>query len=282
MSGAQAVSANAAQVDYWNSAAGETWARFQQLLDRQVEPLGAQAMRQLAISPGERVVDIGCGCGQTSLELAARVGPAGRIVGVDISVPMLEVARRRLGAEAGSVVEFRRADAQCDDLGRAIYDAAYSRFGVMFFSDPIAAFANIRRSLKSGGRLGFVCWRSLEDNAWMREPLAAAPALPPAEPPEPAAPGPFAFADCGRVRAILDESGFSEVTIDPFDTRIGCGGVEEALDLALRVGPLGSRMREHPQLMSSVAGAVRSVLQRFATPQGVLMPAGVWIVQARK
>jgi len=275
-------SANAAQVDYWNAAAGETWARFQELLDRQIEPLGTRAMNRLAISPAEWVIDVGCGCGQTSLQLAARVGSVGRVVGVDISGPMLEVARHRLAAETGAAVEFRRADAQCDDLGRAVFHAAYSRFGVMFFADPIAAFTNIRRSLKADGRLAFVCWRSLEDNAWMREPLAAAAfALPPAEPSDPAAPGPFAFADPRRVRSILETAGFESVTIDSFESRIGCGDVGESMQLALRVGPLGARLREHRELMSSVAAAVRPVLERFATPQGVLMPAAVWIVGAR-
>ncbi len=281
MSGAAQRPANAEQIDYWNSAAGETWVRFQAQLDHLIAPLGAEALRQLAARPGECVIDIGCGCGDTSLDLAARVGAQGRVLGVDISRPMLDVARRRLAAEPGAA-EFRQADAQCDDLGHAEFDAVFSRFGVMFFTDPVAAFANLRTALKPGGRLAFVCWRALRDNDWMREPLdAAAPYLPPASSSDPAAPGPFAFSDPVRVRSILTDAGFVSVTIDPFDARIGGGDIGESLHLALRIGPLGYQMRENPQLMPSVAGAVRAALERYATPQGVMMPAGVWIVRAQ-
>ena len=210
MSGSLNTSANAAQIDYWNTVAGETWARFQEQLDRQVEPLGLAAMDALAPSDGEHVIDIGCGCGQTSLALASRVAPTGTVVGVDISKPMLEVARRRPRPTATSALTFRQLDAQTDDLGRVVFDAAFSRFGVMFFSDPVAAFANIKASLKPSGRLAFVCWRSLAENPWMQAPLQAAlPFIPPVTPPDPTAPGPFAFADADRVRAILIKTEFA-------------------------------------------------------------------------
>ena len=150
---------NAAQIEYWNAGAGETWAQFQEALDRQVEPLGLAAMDRLSPGEGEHVLDIGCGCGQTSLALAARVRPTGSVVGVDISKPMLDVASRR-PRSADLQVTFRNLDAQTGDLGHELFDAAYSRFGVMFFGDPVAAFANIRGSLKPHGRLAFVCWRS--------------------------------------------------------------------------------------------------------------------------
>jgi SAM-dependent methyltransferase len=274
-------SGNAAQIEYWNAAAGESWARFQEQLDRQIAPLGLESLRALAAVKAEAVIDIGCGCGQTSLELAARVGSEGRVVGVDISTPMLEVARRRPLLESTRRPEFHRLDAQTDDLGRAIFDAAFSRFGVMFFSDPVAAFRNIRAALKPHGRLAFVCWRPLDENPWLQAPLdAARPFLPPLPTADPAAPGPFAFADASRVRSILLEAGFRSVTIDPFDTRIGGADVEQTLQLAFRVGPLGSALREHPQLQENIADAVREVLTEYATPQGVLMPAAVWIVLA--
>ena len=144
-------SSNAAQIEYWNTTAGETWAQFQEALDRQVEPLGLAAMDLLCPGEGEHIIDIGCGCGQTSLALAARVRPTGSVVGVDISEPMLDVALRR-PRSADLQVAFRKLDAQTGDLGRGLFDAAFSRFGVMFFSDPVAAFANIRTSLKPDGR----------------------------------------------------------------------------------------------------------------------------------
>jgi SAM-dependent methyltransferase len=284
---AAVAAANDAQVDYWNTTAGETWARHQQQLDRQLEILGLEAMRVLAPATGERILDIGCGCGETTLELAAHVGPSGAVVGVDISEPMLEVARRRDPPAGVARPAFRNLDAQtadlrAADLGRAAFDGAFSRFGVMFFADPTAAFANIRAALKPGGRLAFVCWRPFQDNPWMREPMAAAaPLLPPLPPVDPIAPGPFAFADDGRVRGILADAGFGSITVEPFDARIGGSSVEETVNLTLRVGPLGRILREMPQMADAVVGAVRAAIQPHDTPGGVLMPAAVWIVSAR-
>ncbi len=277
-----AVSPNAAQIEYWNAVAGETWAQFQAPLDRQIEPLGLAAIDALQSVPGEHIIDIGCGCGQTSLALAARVAPTGSVLGIDLSKPMLEVARQRPRPAANLRMDFRQLDAQTADIGRGVFDAAFSRFGVMFFSDPAAAFAHIRASLKPGGRLVFVCWRPLAENPWMLAPLQAAlPFIPPVEPPDPTAPGPFAFADAGRVRSILSDAGFASVTTEPFDARIGSGDLEQSLKLALRVGPLGRALREHPELSGKVTGAVREILSKYLTPGGVLMPSAVWIVRAR-
>ncbi len=276
-------SPNAAQSEYWNAAAGETWARLQEPLDRQIEPLGLAAIDVLAPAAGEHIIDIGCGCGASSLALAVRVAPTGSVLGVDLSKPMLEVARRRPRPAANLRVDFRQLDAQTGDIGRGVFDAAFSRFGVMFFSDPVVAFANIRASLKAGGRLVFVCWRSLGENPWMLAPLhAALPFIPPVTPPDPTAPGPFAFADASRVRSMLTGAGFVAVTINPLDVRIGGGDVEQSLKLALRVGPLGAALREHPELSGQVAGAVRDALSKYVTPSGVLMPAAAWIVLAHK
>jgi SAM-dependent methyltransferase len=275
-------SSNAAQIEYWNTTAGETWAQFQEPLDRQIEPLGLAAMDVLGPGEGEHIIDIGCGCGQTSLALAARVRPTGSVVGIDISEPMLGVALRRPRSAPDLQVAFRKLDAQTGDLGHGRFDAAFSRFGVMFFSDPAAAFANIRASLKPGGRLAFVCWRPLDENPWMQAPLQAAlPFLPPVAPPDPTAPGPFAFADPSRVRSILADAGFGSVTINPFDAGIGGGDVEQTSKLALGVGPLGRALREHPELTDNIAVAVRNLLSKYVTPSGVLMPAAVWIVLAR-
>jgi SAM-dependent methyltransferase len=273
-------SSNAAQIEYWNTTAGETWAQFQEALDRQVEPLGLAAMDLLCPGEGEHIIDVGCGCGQTSLALAARVQPTGSVVGVDISEPMLDVALRR-PRSADLQVAFRKLDAQTGDIGHKLFDAAYSRFGVMFFSDPVAAFANIRGSLKPYGRLAFVCWRAANENPWMQAPLqAAAPFLPPLAPPDPIAPGPFAFADSSRVRSILADSGYRSVTISPFDTQIGGGDLDQTLKLALRIGPLGRALREHPAFVSQVSEAVRDLLSKHLTSNGVQMAAAVWIVLA--
>jgi SAM-dependent methyltransferase len=191
------------------------------------------ALQALSPAASEKIVDIGCGCEDTTLDLSVRVGPTGRVVGVDISVPMLETARRRTPPKSPARPEFRRLDAQSGYLGRELFDAAFSRFGVMFFSDPVAAFENIRASLKPGGRLVFVCWRSLAANPWMNEPLEAArPYLPHAPETDQAAPGPFAFADAARVRSILEAAGYRSVTIQPFDARIGGAGLEQSVKLS--------------------------------------------------
>ncbi len=274
--------ANTVQVDYWNAVAGQTWARFQEQLDRQIEPLGREAIRVLAPRAGERILDIGCGCGQTTLALAALVGAAGQVVGADISAPMLDIARARAVPQGAAVLEFKQADAQVADFGAGGFDAAYSRFGVMFFCDPVAAFANIRKALRPGGRLAFVCWRPFAENVWMRAPQeAAAPFMPPSPPADPTAPGPFAFADAARLRSILGEAGLHHVAIEKFDCMIGGGDLEQSQELALQVGPLGAALREHPEMVEKVTDGVRAALGQYMTPKGVLMPAATWIVRAQ-
>jgi SAM-dependent methyltransferase len=275
--------ANAAQIDYWNTTAGLTWAALQAQLDRQIEPLGARAMDGFKAQAGETVLDIGCGCGQTTLALAERVGPDGAVTGADISRPMLEVARARTAPAVAARPRFVEIDAQTGDLGQGVFDGAFSRFGVMFFADPVAAFANIGRSLKPQGRLTFVCWRPYLENPWMRTPAeAAAPLLPaPSGPaPDPHAPGPFAFADPVRVWDLLEGAGFRAIEIRPFDATVGGGTLEETVALSFRVGPLGLAMRDNPHLAEPVAEVVRAAIAPYETPAGVLMPAAVWIVRA--
>jgi len=273
--------ANADQIAFWNSIAGQTWGALQVNLDRQVEPLGALAVDALAPRLGERVIDIGCGCGQTSFALARRVGPTGRVLGVDISSPMLAVAGRRADPEAQ--VRFLRADAQTHPFEPAGADCAYSRFGVMFFADPIAAFANIRAGLRLGGRLAFVCWRAMALNPFMTAPLEAAlPLLPePVTPSDPKGPGPFAFADPVRVEQILARAGFRDIVLSPHDEAIGAGDVEQSVKTALSIGPLGAALRERPELTASVEAAVREVMVRHLTDRGVRLPSASWIVTAR-
>jgi SAM-dependent methyltransferase len=275
-----AESPNAAQAQYWNETMGPVWAELQDQLDRQTAPLGLEAMRILSPDFGESVLDIGCGCGQSTIELARRVGPGGSVTGVDISRPMLERARLRPVPSDAARPRFREVDVQTGDLGE--FDAAFSRFGVMFFADPTAAFANIHRALKPGGRLAFVCWRALAENALMRIPAeAAAPLLPPMPPSDPEAPGPFAFANPDRVRRILRDAGFIDVAVEAFDAEVGGADLDRTLALNLRIGPLGAALRQNPGLKDTVIGAVRAAISPYLTPAGVFMPAAVWIVSAR-
>lgn len=274
--------ANAAQVAYWNDAAGRTWADLQDRIDRQIRPLGLAAMERLAPASGEQVLDVGCGCGDTSLELARRVGPDGGVLGLDISAPMLEVARGRAEAAGARNLAFHEADAQTAALP-ASRDAVFSRFGVMFFADPTAAFANLRSALRPGGRLGFVCWRPLAENLWMRLPAETAAGLvPPAPPPEPGAPGPFAFADPDRVRRILAEAGFTGIDLTPHDEAIGGLDLEGTVAMSFRVGPLGAILRERPDLAPLLRERVREAVSPWLRGDAVYMPSATWLVSAQK
>lgn len=284
MSDAADTAANTNQTDYWNGRAGETWVELNRLLDMELQPLGRAAMAALAPRPGERVLDIGCGGGETSLDLAQAVGQTGAVLGVDLSRPLLDLAAQRAGA-LGLRVRFEAADAQTADLAviaKAPFDAAFSRFGVMFFADPTAAFANIRKALKPQGRLAFVCWRPPQDNPVMTAPMnAVAHLLPPSPPSDPLAPGPFAFADPDRVRRILGEAGWNDIVVRPFDAKVGGWTPEDALIVAQRVGPLGAALRENPDLRPTVLDAVVGELERHIEADGkVRMDAAVWIVTA--
>jgi SAM-dependent methyltransferase len=273
---------NADMAAYWNAAAGETWTELSDLLDRQLEDVGLTAMAALAPKPGERILDVGCGCGRTTLELAGRVGPNGAVTGADISRPMLAEARRRAEAARLSQASFREGDVQTEAFPPGAYDAAFSRFGVMFFDDPPAAFGNIRKALKPGGRLAFVCWRALPENPWMLVPMGAAlKHLPAPAPPQPGAPGPFAFADAERVRGILQAAGFEDIAIAPHDVRIGGNTLDDSVKLSLRVGPLGAALREHPELAPKVVEDIRAALSQHQADGRVALPGAVWIVTAR-
>jgi SAM-dependent methyltransferase len=276
-------SPNADQITYWNSRAGETWAAMQKRIDAQIEPLGLKALDELAVAEGERVLDIGCGCATTTFEIARRVGASGDITAVDISKPMLEVARRTADEAHLRNIAFIEADAQTYAFEPQSFDALFSRFGIMFFIDPVAAFKNLRVALKPGaGRLAFVCWRKLQENPWMATPLKAAMQhLPPQPPPDPLAPGPFAFADAERVKVILAQAGFTDVAVIPHDQKIELGMLEQAVEHCTRVGPLGRLLNENPDAADPVVETLRDTLRQFEADGVVRMDSGVWIVSAR-
>lgn len=266
------------EVEYWNGAAGDIWVAQQERLDRQLDPLGRAALSALAPRAGEHALDVGCGSGQTTLQLADAVGPTGRVVGLDVSGPLLAVARRR---NRDAHVSFVRADAQTHAFEQP-FDAIYSRFGMMFFADPVAAFANLRRSLKPRGRVAFVCWRAEAENPIMTVPMAAAakhlPPLPPV--PDPNAPGPFAFADRTRLVRILEAAGFGAIDVAPHDEPIGGNDPAATLELALQIGPLGRHLREHPEQRAAVIDDVRTAIEPFIVDGIARMPSATWIVTA--
>jgi SAM-dependent methyltransferase len=256
------------------------WAEVRALLELQLAPLGRHALAALAPQPGESVLDIGCGGGETALDLARAVAPDGSVVGVDLSAAVLRFARR--AAQGHARVRFVQADAQVFPFEPASFDAAFSRFGVMFFADPAAAFINIRRSLRPNGRLAFVCWRALESNPLDILPLRAASAhLPPQPAHDADAPGPFAFADPDRVRSILERAGFGGIEIIARDEQVGSGDLDTMLAVCSRVGALGKILRENPEFRTAALPAVRSALAAHDGPDGVRLNAATWVVTAR-
>jgi SAM-dependent methyltransferase len=273
------MSGNQDQIEYWNGPAGQRWAEAQESLDRTLASIGSAFLAFAAVKSGERVLDIGCGCGTTTLAFAAAAGPSGRVTGLDISSPMLGLARTRA---AGKPIEFIQADAAVHPF-RAEYDVATSRFGVMFFADPAAAFANIRKALKPGGRLVFVCWRAMADNAWALVPFAAARDLLPAQPsPDPNAPGPFAFADPVRLKSILESAGFKAITIEKLDSVMHMAPTaREAAQFSLGIGPLARAVTELDDATKvKIVARVSEALKKYETPSGVAPSAACWLVGA--
>lgn len=278
-----AIADNEQQAAYWNEDAGPRWVAYQERLDRQIEGPGLAAMDASGVSQGENVLDVGCGCGGSSLELARRVGPTGSVLGVDVSGPMLARARER-AADAGLAnLTFEQCDAQTYRFETNHFDLMFSRFGVMFFADPVAAFANIGRAIRPGGRLCFLSWRPVQENPWILVPMMAAAQhveLPP--PPPPGEPGPFAFGDADRVRTILTEAGFEDVSIEPFDTSEAYGeSVDDTLEFLQQIGPLSRILANVDDLQrGAVLNAVRDALVPHAGADGISLARAMWIVKA--
>lgn len=272
---------NAEQIAEWNGALGQRWAAMRQEIDRVVTPFGAAALKAAAPQPGERVIDVGCGCGETSIEIARLVGPAGSVLGIDVSQPMLAVARSH-GQSAN--LSFQEADASGSPLPAGV-DLLFSRFGVMFFSEPSAAFSHLRKSLRAGGRCVFVCWRTPRDNAWAMTPLAAARQALDITPPQsdPNAPGPFAFADEERLRNILSAAGFGNIELQRFDAAIFLGPTpRSAAEGAVQLGPVARLLREvGVEHLPIVVDAIERTLAPLAAPNGqVSLNGSTWIVAA--
>lgn len=276
---------NADQIAYWNDAAGPHWVALQQRTDAVFAQVTDAALDFANPTPGEHVLDIGCGCGATVLQLARRVSPGGSVAGVDISKVMLEVAGERTRSEKLENVTLLLADAATHPFEAGAFDLAFSRFGVMFFDDPVGAFANIRRSLRPGGRLAFVSWLPLSENPWFLVPFTAAqPHLPPQPPKDPHAPGPFALADPERVREILEAAGFSGVDVVRHDTAMRLGGPNElasAAHLATRIGPVTrALLGAHASVRDVAEGAILEELRKHEGPDGIILPGSVWLVSA--
>jgi len=275
------VTGNKAQIEYWNGPTGEKWARHNSETDRGLAEAANAVLKLAGARSGERVLDIGCGAGITSFSLAELVGPSGHVTGVDVSRPLLALARSR--AQGGNI-EFIEADAALYPF-QPEFDLIFSRFGVMFFDVPAAAFANMRTALKPGSRIAFVCWRTPPENPWASAPLLAAkPFLPEQPPPDPLAPGPFAFADAKRVEDILSRGGFSDIRIEKLDTVMTLGDdLGLAASQMLQIGPLSRAVGDvDDATRAAIARAVHGALAKFVRPDGeIAPPAACWLVAAK-
>ncbi len=275
------MSANADQIAYWNGPIAERWTREEEALDRAFAPFTRKLLDGAALRPGERVLDVGCGCGTLTLAAADAVGASGTIAGIDVSVPMLARATERAAGRAN--VSFWSADAATFPFDRT-FDVAISRFGVMFFQEPVVAFAHLRTALGKGGRIAFACWRTVAENEWVRVPYEAALAhIPPDPPPGPEQPGPFSFGDRARVQRILDDAGFSEVEITPVDAELVLSetGVGQGVHFAMTSGPTARLLRDASDAEKErVRAALATTLGPFTRNNRTALGGAVWIVRA--
>lgn len=278
--------ANDEQSAVWNDVVGDAWVKHVEAFDATLAPFGSALVGCLGLAEGDRVLDVGCGVGSTVLDLAARVAP-GEVVGVDISSRMLDEARRRVAAAGLTNVRLIDADVQSADLGNGVFDVAFSRFGVMFFSDPQAAFSNIASSLTAGGRLGFVCFGSPANNPFLTVPILAASGLLGVSPPGPGEPSPFSLADAERIFALLTAAGFADVRIEPGPATAelhGASTIDVLAERLLEQNPTtGVRMAvvDASTRLAAIHAAAQA-LEEHRNGDVVRLGAATWLVTAGK
>jgi SAM-dependent methyltransferase len=275
---------NADQIAYWNGPGGKRWADRQAAQDVLLKPIADVLIDRAQPKAGERIIDVGCGSGATSIAFAQKVGPSGHVFGIDVSGPMLE--RARASAPRDLPVDFALADATVYPFDPASFDLLASRFGVMFFAEPSRSFANLRKALRPSGRLAFACWRERRDNPFFMAPLQAVykhvPKLPQQSPEDP---GPFSFASEARVQRILSEAGFIGIAMEPHHLALDVAngrGLDAAVQGALEIGPASRALEGQPaELRAAATNSIREALATFAKGEMVPLPASIWIVTAR-
>jgi SAM-dependent methyltransferase len=275
---------NASQIEYWDGAGGQHWVAEAERYDRMTGSFGERIIEATAPRPGERMLDVGCGNGAVALAVSALVAPGGSVMGLDISGPMLAYARQRAEAAGIASVSFRQGDAQVCPLPPASFDAVVSRFGVMFFDDPAAAFANLGRALKPGGRIAFSCWRDLLANDWLMIPAGAAlQYVPMPDLGQPGAPGPFSLADPDRVRQVLRDAAFAQVALEEVARPMPMGSSADDVLAFLRGTDMAQVLMTgvDPGTAGQAWAAVKGTLQAHAEAGGITLAGSAWLVTAR-
>ena len=268
---------------FWNGKGGHTWVARQEHTDITLTPVTDALLGFAAPRAGERVVDIGCGCGAPTLEFARAVGPSGRVVGFDISAPMLAEGERRAAAAGLANVDWRQVDPATAALDE--YDLLTSAFGTMFFGDRVAAFTNMRRAATPDARMAIVCWRTLAENPWMEVPMTAvAQHLPPRPKPVPNAPGMFAFADPEHVTEVLTAAGWAPPRFEKLDLDLDIAagrGLEEAVVQLTEIGAVNSWLRNQPtQVVSAAVASLREALASYGDGVSVRLRGAMWLISS--
>ncbi|HVS99449.1 MAG TPA: class I SAM-dependent methyltransferase [Solirubrobacterales bacterium] len=283
---AEVAAANRESSDAWNGPLFERFVRFREPMTAGLGAHGEAALAAHPPAPGDRVLDIGCGFGDTTRRLAALVA-GGEVVGIDVAAPFLEVAREEAEAAGVDNVTYRLGDAQIADLGGP-YDHVFSRMGVMFFANPVQALRNVRAAMRPGARLCVVVWRRKLDNGWVweAERVVARHLEHPDRTEEPTCgPGPFSMADADTVTDQLRIAGFEEVELRRSDLPLRMGAtLDEAVELTMALGPAGEVLRlwgdRAEEIRPRIVAELREALGRFEVEDGVLAPSSTWVISA--
>ena len=272
---------NADMRAFWDGQGGHTWVARQAHTDITLTPVTSALLAFAAPRPGERVLDVGCGCGAPTLDFARAIGPSGRVAALDISGPMLAEGEARAKAAGLSNIDWRKADPATAALEG--FDLLASAFGMMFFGDPVAALANMRRAAAPGARMAIVCWRALAENPWMEVPMnAVAGHLPPRPKAVPHAPGMFAFADPEHVTSVLTAAGWAPPRFEALDLDLDIAagrGLDEAVAQSTQIGAVNSWLRNQPsEVVSAAVASLREALAPHADGAGVRLPGAMWLI----
>ena len=278
---------NKNQKDFWSGKGGDIWVERQNVMDTMLSPLGEAALNKLNFNEDENVLDIGCGCGHTTLNIAKRIGSSGNVTGLDISEPMLKRAKESAVEKSITNTSFKCIDVQTEDLGDQIYSAAFSRFGVMFFEDSVDAFKNIHKSLISGSSLSFVCWQSPAVNPWQSLFIQEVKKFIDLPSPPPRSPGPFAFMESEYVSSILEESKFQDITIEGHEVEVNMfsgRSLSESVKDYISINPVVTEMLKDSS-ENQITEITNSAIEAFSpyySDKGLIFPSATWLVTAKK